>query len=365
MNIKNLIMTSIMALSLMACGNKNETPQNEKPTVKIGVLYPLSGDAAFFGDSAKKAAKLFFDEFDDRKAKYNYELIWEDSLSNPAKAAMAARKLMDYDKVDIIFDMYSGVALAVSPVTNEKKVLHLTFAQDRAISTGFYNWRVVTSTQKTGEKMLQAVKKRNLHNLIGVVENTAGTMSLFNGFADEVEKDKDVVMKTMSINPGERDFNILLQKIKIAKPDAIVVSLHSPEIDIFMRQAKLNQVDIPIVGVQSFTFLKDKSLAEGSWYVDVAFADKSFLKRYKESSGDDITNFAENFYTLLQVTTTNYESIKSDGKPTKEEFIANMESVNGVISPVGKLMVDRENQNVDSEASIRGIKDGVVVEIDE
>lgn len=57
----------------------------------------------------------------------------------------------------------------------------------------------------------------------------------------------------------------------------------------------------PIVGMQSFTFLKDKSLAEGLWYVDVAMADKDFLRRYKNLTGDDVTNFAENFYTLLLV----------------------------------------------------------------
>ena len=360
--MKKLILTLCLALSLSACGKKTDTPKTDKPAVKIGVLYPLSGDSAFFGDSAKKAADLFFKEFDSDKAKYNYQLVWEDSQSSPAKAAMAAHKLIDYDHVNVIYDMHSGVSIAVSSITNEKKTLHLAFAQDRAISTGFYNWRVVTSTKKTGEKMLAALKKRNLLNLVGVVENIAGTMSLYGGFEDAAKKDKDMTLETMSINPGERDFNMLLQKIKLKNPDAIVVSLHAPEIDIFMRQAKMNEVNIPIVGVQSFTFLKDKSLAEGSWYVDVAMADKDFLERYKKSSGDDITNFAENFYTLLQVTTTVYEKTNT---PTAEEFIANIPAVEGLISPIGKLVVDKEEQNVDSEASIRAIKDGVVVEIDE
>ena len=353
-----------MVTALTACGEKaDKTAETDtRPVIKIGVLYPLSGDAAFFGDSAKKAADLFFKEFDSNKAKYNYQLVWEDSQGNPAKAVMAARKLMDYDHVNIIFDMYSSVALAVSPITNEKKTLHLTFAQDRAISTGFYNWRVVTSTKKTGEKMLSALKNRNLLNIFSVIENTAGTLSLYGGFENAANNDKAVTLETTYVNPGERDFNMLLQKIKLKNPDVIVTSLHAPEIDIFMREAKMNGVNIPIVGIQSFTFLKDKSLAEGSWFVDVAMADKDFLERYKKSSGDEITNFAENFYTLLQVTTTVYEKTNT---PTAEEFIANIPAVEGLVSPIGKLLVDKAEQNVDSEASVRAIKNGVVVEIEE
>ena len=94
-------------------------------------------------------------------------------------------------------------------------------------------------------------------------------------------------------------------------------------------------------------------------------ADKNFLERYKASSGDEITNFAENFYTLLQVTTTVYESFDKKEKPTHEEFIAQLPVVNGIVSPVGKLVIDKEEQNVDSEASVRGIKDGIVVLLEE
>ena len=136
--MKKWLLSLCMVLALASCDNKKESAKaDSRPVVKIGVLYPMSGNGAFFGDSAQKAADLFFKEFDTSKAKYQYQLIWEDSQSNPARGVMAARKLMDYDKVDIIFDMMSSVAVAVSPITNEKKILHLTFAQDRAISTGF------------------------------------------------------------------------------------------------------------------------------------------------------------------------------------------------------------------------------------
>ena len=111
--------------------------------------------------------------------------------------------------------------------------------------------------------------------------------------------------------------------------------------------------------------MKDKKLAEDTWYVDVAFADKDFLSDYKKAFGEDITNFAENFYTLLQVVVNNYETFVSENKPSAEDFINNMSSVNNIISPLGQLNLDKKEQNVDSEASIRLIKDGKIVEIEE
>ena len=355
--MKRLLCVLCMALSLVAC-DKNDS---NKQVIKIGMLYPLSGNAAVFGDTAKMTAKMFFEDY--ANTKYKYELVWEDSQANPATAVSAVRKLIDYDKVDIILDMYSSVGLAVSPITNENKVPHLTFAQDRNISTGFYNYRVVTSAKKTGEGMYNALRHRNLKNITAVVENTPGTLSLYDGFKNIANQDKNMKITEVMVNPGERDFNVILNKIKKNSSDIIVTVLQSPEIDVFMRQAKTNDVKVPITGLQSFTMLKDKSLADGAWYVDVTMANKDFLDKYNKISKNAPTNFAENFYTSLLVAVTNFESF--DTKPSAEEFINNLVVVDGVISPIGKLVYDKSEQNIDTNASVRKVENGNIIEIAE
>ena len=355
--MKKLLCVLCMALSLWACDRQ----QSNKPVVKIGVLYPLSGDGAFLGESAKIAAKMFFQDY--ANTKYKYELIWEDSQANPATAVSAVRKLINYDHVDVVFDLYSSVGLAVSPITNENKTPHLTFAQDKNISKGFYNWRVVTPDKRTGEKMLSALQNRKLKNVVAVVENAAGNLSLYEGFKEAAKGDKNIKITEMKINPGERDFNVLVNKINKMTPDAIVTVLHSPEIDVFMRQAKAHNVNVPITGLQSFTFLKDKSLADGGWYVDVSMANADFMDRYNKITNNAPTSFAENFYTLLLVAVTNFESF--DTKPTPEDFINNLKNIDGVVAPIGKLVYDANEQNIETDASVRLVKDGTVIKLDE
>lgn len=355
--MKKLLCGLCLALSLVACDKQ----ESNKTVVKIGVLYPLTGDGAFLGESAKVAAKMFFEDYTNTK--YEYKLVWEDSQANPATAVSAVRKLINYDKVDVVFDLYSSVGLAVSPITNENKTPHLTFAQDRNISKGFYNWRVVTPDRKTGEKMLSALKKRNLKNIVAVVENAAGNLSLYQGFKDAAKQDKGIKITEMMINPGERDFNVIVDKISKISPDAVMTVLHSPEIDIFMRQAKTHGVKAQMTGLQSFTFLKDKSLADGDWYVDVSMADKKFVDRYNKITNNAPTSFAENFYTLLLVAVKNFESF--DTKPTAEEFINNLKNIDGVMTPIGKLVYDETEQNIETDASVRRVENGTVIKLDE
>ena len=70
-------------------------------------------------------------------------------------------------------------------------------------------------------------------------------------------------------------------------------------------------------------------------------------------------------YLLLQVTVNNFETSSGYNKPNAEDFIGNMDSVNNIISPLGKLSLDKEEQNVDSDASIRLIQNGKIVKIEE
>ena len=54
------------------------------------------------------------------------ELLVEDSANDVGTGVQKTRKLIDRDKVDVIFgDVNSGIAYAMSQVTNEKKVFHI------------------------------------------------------------------------------------------------------------------------------------------------------------------------------------------------------------------------------------------------
>lgn len=62
--MKKLILSLCMFLALIACKDEEKTAakSDSKPVVKIGVIYPMSGNYAHFGDAMKTALKMFEDE---------------------------------------------------------------------------------------------------------------------------------------------------------------------------------------------------------------------------------------------------------------------------------------------------------------
>ena len=336
-----------------------------KPVVKIGVVYPMSGNAAFFGDGAKVAFKLFQEYVESMQTKYKYEIIFEDSQAQIAVGVKAAMRLISLSKIDVLVDCFSGVSAANSQIAEKYKTPHLAYAQNIKISQGFYNWRVVTSSDAVGAKMVETLKQKDIRDIAIIVKNADGPISMLNGFMKE--KDASINIKsTYYINPEERDFRILLQKVKSTNPQIIILVTQTPDTDIILRQAKEQGISIPFTSMQSYSMLENKSLAEGDWYVDVGMVpDSEWLKRYNAITDDSNVNFADGFYSVLQVIFNTYESASGDEKISAEEFINNLSASDGLDTVLGKLTYDKQNQILDTPASLRIIKNGRIELVEE
>ncbi len=117
--MKKLLCILCMALSLVACDKQNDNPQN-KPVVKIGVMLPLSGDMASYGDAAKRAVEMVKEDI--KNTKNHYEFVLEDSGTDTAKAATIIRKLVFTDKINAVMGYISSTAMVVAPIAEENKI---------------------------------------------------------------------------------------------------------------------------------------------------------------------------------------------------------------------------------------------------
>ena len=200
--------------------------------------------------------------------------------------------------------------------------------------------------------MLGALKNRGYSEVSVILQNSGGAVSMFNGLREQIEQDGSISIRNVHyVNSDMRDFRILLYKIKEEKPQIVVLLTQTPETDIILRQAKESNLEIPFTALQSYTFLRDKNLADNSWYVDQAMAiDKNWYDRYKEISDNDVTDFAENVYAILQVIRHIYET-SNEKKLTGEGFVNNLHNADGLETAIGKLIYDKENQNLDTPTS--------------
>jgi len=97
-------------------------------SVKIGLVDPLTGVLSALAQSEVDGAKYAEAEINKKGGILGrqVELLVEDSANDVGTGVQKTRKLIDRDNVSVILgDVNSGIAYAMSQVTNEKKVFHI------------------------------------------------------------------------------------------------------------------------------------------------------------------------------------------------------------------------------------------------
>lgn len=334
---------------------------DNRPVVKVGVIYPLSGDGALYGTAAKATVEIFLEDFKKENPHYNYEFIWEDNQLKLAETVKLANKLISMDKVNVLITCLSNHGQAVSPIAEKNKVLHFSVATDPAVAKGEYNFTVATSPERESQKLVEEMLQRKVKNVDAVVMNAQGPDMIFEIFKKAAEENGIKVNQIFKSNAGERDFRMIITKINNSNPDIIMAMLQMPEVDIFMRQLKESGSHIPVTGVETFSYLKNKDLAEGMFYIDAASSTKEFAQKFKEKTGEENTAYGEYLYTILQILTKGYEESGMDRIPSHldiaDRVLSNTDQMN---TAIGTITINNEGV-VDSNSVIKKIENGKTI----
>ena len=339
--MKKWLLSLCMILALIACKEekKNTTQTNARPVIKIGAIYPMSGDGAAFGQAAKNASDMFFEEFNKKSHKFDYKVIFEDNQYVLSKQASLTQKLINADKADVLISVMSNFGAVTAPTAEQNKVIHFSVATDPAVAEGKYN--LITSSNPAGEAdvMYHQLLKEGAKKIDVIVVNATGPESMLDYFQKRIAQDKQMeISQLFHVNADEKDFRIMLRKIEKNNPDYILAQLAMPTIDVFMKQYRESGINIPVTGIESFTYLQNRELAEGMWYVDAAPPTDYFVTRYQAKIGTSTTNYAEYMDFILQMITFGYEGAATTDKEKVINYIQN--NSNGQITSVGKITTE-------------------------
>lgn len=346
--------------------DRRDTPASDRPIVKIGLIYPLSGDSAVYGKAAQKAVDMLMEDLrKNNDLKYDYRFVWEDNQLKLATSATAANRLVLMEKTDALVTLFSNAALVVKQTADKHAVPHLSISTDPRTADGRYNFSIGTSPERQTRMFLDELSKRRIGRLDAVLLHLSGVQTTFDTFAKKARESGQVVIGNIHrINPGERDFTIMLLKIIRSAPDAIMIQAIMPEADILMRRLKILNSTIPVTGIETFSYLRDKTLAEGMWYVDAAVPDDDFVRRYQNKTGDEDTHYAAFTYAALQILISAYEqSPTAGGKPAAEDVIETLKNrTDGMPSVLGTLSLDAHGM-IDTPPALREISGGKIITI--
>src|SRR3981081_948549 len=117
---KILLATAAALLSIAAV-----LPAKAEDTIKLGLVAAMSGQSAKSGEAIVRGLSLAIDEINAKGGLLGkkVELLVRDDESNPAKGVIAARDLVQREKVVAFFGgLDTPVSVAIVPFANQSKV---------------------------------------------------------------------------------------------------------------------------------------------------------------------------------------------------------------------------------------------------
>jgi branched-chain amino acid transport system substrate-binding protein len=300
--------TLLIAVTALLLAAPHALAQTKEP-IKIGLLYSLSGLAAVYTEGTVIGHQIAAEEINakggikGRKIEY---VVRDDKLK-PGEAVKEFRRMVTRDKVDFVMGVISsGVALAVSEVAKEMKVLFVdTIAQTSALTEEQGHPYVVrTNTNSTiiGRTAALAAAKGPWKSYYFIGPDYEWGHVVNGDFWEFIQRKKPGVSKVGDLWPklGERDFSSHITTILNAKPDAVFSSLWGGDLIAFIKQAKtygfFDKVQFISTGAGDLDILKPlgADMPDGvmatffyafDWHPVKQAENKAFLAKFKERAG--------------------------------------------------------------------------------
>jgi branched-chain amino acid transport system substrate-binding protein len=214
-------------------------------TIKVGIVLPLTGDQAKFGEIEKQSFDLALEEINKAggvKGK-KLEFLVEDDTGKPDVGRSAAEKLITKDKVVMLGGGYSSsVTAAVAGVAQQNRLpflINTGSADDITEKRWDYIFRLnpPASEYSSGvETFLTEVVKPK--TVVILHENSMFGTSSAKAFKESCEKLGFKVLLTEGYEKGGIDFKPLLIRVKQMNPDIVYMVSYLMDAALLMRQSR-------------------------------------------------------------------------------------------------------------------------------
>lgn len=228
-------LVSAVALPRIALAQSGET-------FRIGSLCPVTGAGSPYGGGMQKAIEIAVAEINAAGGAggRKLELFSEDSQTKPDAAVLAAKKLIEVNKVQAVIGTWSsGVSLAVMPLTDAAELIEMNTSGAPAISLQDKKdlvWRYQATNDRFGAAFAVIAQKRGFKRAATMAFNNASGIGNAEGFRKAWEKMGNKVVGSIVYEPSRPSYRSELQQVLAQKPDVIVTGSYLPDSTIILRE---------------------------------------------------------------------------------------------------------------------------------
>jgi len=252
------------ALGLAALGLAAATPANAADTVKIGVLMPLTGNAAAAGQASKAAIEVAADIINNAHPELGnlplaataglpglggakLEVVFVDHQGNPSMAQQLATRLVTEDKVNALMGAYqSSCTFTATPVAErygipfmvgDSSALNIT---SRGLKYVFRATPIATDYARTYMRFFADMKKqgKKIDSIAIVNENTDYGTSVGDAIEAEAKKVNMPLAIRIPYSASSTDVTAQVLQLKQKNPDVVIFISYTADSILYMKTMK-------------------------------------------------------------------------------------------------------------------------------
>ena len=389
-----MILALVMALSLVACGSKDNGQQpsggdaSGDKVVKIGIFEPTSGQN---GAGGKKEilgieyANTIKPTVTINGEEYTVQLITADNASDASKAPTAAQTLISQGVSVVIGTYGSACAIAAGDLFKDAKIpaIGTSCTNPQVTLDNDYYFRVSYIDPFQGAVMANfANKEKGSVNCALIIESGDDYSA---GFGNYVQKEMERLggkASVLEFQKGETDFSTIMASVKSEGYDGIFAPVSIETAAMIISQARDAGITCPIMAGDTWD---DISIAQrtGDKATDIFFsaffdaddtsneAGKAFVDGFKAWVAADKTRIENNGGTadaISSVTPCGYDAymaavhaIEAANSTVGSDIQAALTTLQVPGLVTGDLSFDENGDAVKTYAVIKTIKDGQIV----
>lgn len=281
---------------------------------KIGVIGPLTGGAAAYGNAVKNGADLAVKEINAAGGAGGYmlELNPQDDEHDAQKSVNAYNTLKDWGAQMIVGSTTSGPCIAVAAETSNDNMFQITPSGSAVECVSPDNvFRVCFSDPDQGMAAAKYIGENQLATTVAIIydSSTEYSSGIREAFMKEAENQGlQIVSDEAFTADTATDFSVQLDKAKEANAELVFLPIYYQEASIILKQASDKDFAPIFFGVDGMDGILsvenfDTSLAEGVMLLTPFSAteesSKKFTSDYVAAYGEEPNQFAADSYDAV------------------------------------------------------------------
>ncbi|MDO8288443.1 MAG: amino acid ABC transporter substrate-binding protein [Parvibaculum sp.] len=375
------------ALVLMAALTAAGSVRAEDPaTIRLGAAVSLSGKYSTNGVFTRNGYDLAVARINERGGvkvgdkTYKLEIVYYDDESTPARGAQLAERLIQQDGVKYLLGPYSsGLVEAMAPVT-EKYGVPMVEANGAAISLfrkGYkYLFAVLSTTDQYLKGAVDLAGSRSADpsklRIAMAFENDPFSQDVREGVTEDAKRFGMKIVVDDKLPPDLNDMSATLTKVKLLKPDILIVSGHEKGAETAVRQIADQRVNVPMLAMthcdsaqiaEKHGKIAEYTLCAAQWAPSLSYSDELFGKAseyaalYEKTYKEPAPYQAAESSAAVQVFADAFARAGSlDPKAVRDAL-----SQTNMKTFYGPIRFDETGKNVDKPTILYQVQDGKYV----